>query len=131
MHKLGCAALHHEAHSRGVQLPRMPAGFCLSDGMCTAAEDDDDDKPVLGKAGAGRSSTKLKSKTAAAAKTSKRPSVGGFAAFRKRASKVLLGWLDPRFRRNGKKLVPSNTILWKFMVGGGLQCFLTQHPCSH
>jgi hypothetical protein len=27
-----------------------------------------------------------------------------------------LGWLDPKFKRNGKKLLASTSVLWKFMV---------------
>jgi hypothetical protein len=33
-----------------------------------------------------------------------------------RLSKVLFGWTNSTFKVNGKKLLPHNAVLWKFMV---------------
>jgi hypothetical protein len=65
-----------------------------------------------------RSSSKTKSKPGAgkSAAASKKPPVSKFAALRHSAYKVLFGWLDPKFKRNGKKLLASSSVLWKFMV---------------
>lgn len=61
--------------------------------LSAIADDARGDKP--GKE--GRSSTKLKGKAAAGAAARKtRPALTGFAAFRKKAHKLLFGWLDPR-----------------------------------
>jgi hypothetical protein len=46
-----------------------------------------------------------------------------------RLSKVLFGWTNSTFKVNGKKLLPHNAVLWKFMVrhtawwhgGGGVE----------
>jgi hypothetical protein len=90
-------------------------------------EADDPDTPGKGKKSkrgaetAGRSSGKSKGKSLtasakAALAASKKPPVSKFAALRHSAYKALFGWLDPKFKRNGKKLLSSNSVLWKFMV---------------
>jgi hypothetical protein len=88
-------------------------------------EDDTPATPRPGKgkrgtsaAGEGRSSSKSKSKpgTTKSASASKKPPVSKFAALRHSAYKALFGWLDPKFKRNGKKLLASSSIVWKFMV---------------
>jgi hypothetical protein len=99
------------------------------------AEDAEDDVESPGKAkkgkrhtsdaAEGRSASKAKgnskSLTAsakAALAASKKPPVSKFAALRHSAYKALFGWLDPKFKRNGKKLLASNSVLWRFMVRG-------------
>jgi hypothetical protein len=90
-------------------------------------EADDPDTPGKGKKGkrgaetAGRSSGKFKGKSLtasakAALAASKRPPVSKFTALRHSAYTALFGWLYPKFKRNGKKLLSSNSVLWKFMV---------------
>ncbi|WIA14495.1 hypothetical protein OEZ85_003017 [Tetradesmus obliquus] len=68
---------------------------------------------------AGRSSGKLKGKSStakAALAAAKKAPVSKFAALRHSTYKALFGWLDPKFKRNGKKLLASNNVLWRFMV---------------
>uniref|UniRef100_A0A383VUJ6 PAS domain-containing protein n=1 Tax=Tetradesmus obliquus TaxID=3088 RepID=A0A383VUJ6_TETOB len=68
---------------------------------------------------AGRSSGKFKGKSStakAALSAAMKPPVSRFAALRHSAYKALFGWLDPKFKRNGKKLLASNNVLWRFMV---------------
>jgi hypothetical protein len=91
---------------------------------------DERDTPGMQKKGkrssetAGRSSGKGKSGLAKAALTAaKKPPVSKFAALRHSTYKALFGWLDPKFKRNGKKLLASNKVLWRFMVS----CI----SCSH
>jgi hypothetical protein len=38
-----------------------------------------------------------------------------------RASKLLFGWTNSTFKVNGKKLLPHNAVLWRFMVSGSCQ----------
>jgi hypothetical protein len=89
--------------------------------------DDDLDTPGKAKKGkrgaetAGRSPGKSKGKSLsasakAALAASNKPPVSKFAALRHSAYKALFGWLDPKFERNGKKLLASSSVLWKFMV---------------
>lgn len=89
-------------------------------------EDGNDDEESPGKAGKGKRRTsdaagkgKGKSLTAsakAALASSKKPPISKFAALRHSTYKALFGWLDPKFKRNGKKLLASNNVLWRFMV---------------
>jgi hypothetical protein len=91
-------------------------------------EDGDDDVESPGKAKKDKRGTsdaaskpKGKSLTAsakAALAAAKKPPVSKFAALRHSAYKALFGWLYSKFKRNGKKLLPSNSVLWKFMVRG-------------
>jgi hypothetical protein len=89
--------------------------------------EDDLESPGKGKKGkrgtesAGRSSGKSKGKSLtasakAALAASKKPPVSKFVALRHSAYKALFGWLDPKFKRNGKKLLTSNSVLSRFMV---------------
>lgn len=55
------------------------------------ADTEDNDKPGTG----GQGSSKRKGK-AGAAKPNAKPAVSPFAAARKRLTKMLFGWLDPR-----------------------------------
>jgi hypothetical protein len=87
-----------------------------------ADEVDSPSKHRKGKPGsetAGRSSGKSKGKSCsakAALTAAKKPPVSKFAALRHSTYKALFGWLDPKFKRNGKKLLTSNIVLWRFMV---------------
>eukprot|EP00878_Enallax_costatus_P025839 GHUV01027676.1.p1 GENE.GHUV01027676.1~~GHUV01027676.1.p1 ORF type:complete len:1421 (+),score=378.88 GHUV01027676.1:621-4883(+) len=48
--------------------------------------------------------------------SSKKPPLTKFQAFRKLAYKRCFGWLDPKFRMNGKKFIANSTVVWKFMI---------------
>jgi hypothetical protein len=114
---------------------------CLIAGDGSDEEDaDDPESPGKGKKGkrgteaAGRSSGKFKGKSLtasakAALAASKKPPVSKFAALRHSVYKALFGWLDPKFKRNGKKLLTSNSVLWRFMVRSRMCCWLFDMVC--
>lgn len=60
-------------------------------------------------------SGKAKGKSAKGA-TQKKPCLTGFALFRRNAYKHLLGWMDPKFKRNGKTLIADSRVVFKIMV---------------
>jgi hypothetical protein len=117
-----------------------PTSLCIfsllfppdDDGEGDDGEDGEDDVELPGKAkkgkrrtsdaAEGRSSAKAKGKKSltesakAALAAAKKPPVSKFAALRHSTYKALFGWLDPKFKRNGKKLLASNKVLWRLMV---------------
>lgn len=91
-----------------------------------AADDhqsDDDDGPNTPRepkrsASASRATGQAKAKagTGGSSKTTAKRKPTGFAAYKHSLHKLLFGWLDPKFKRNGKKLLSSSSVLWRFMV---------------
>ena len=79
-----------------------------------SGDDTDDDE--------GRSSGKAKAKSGSGGKANKKPPITGFTLWRKVAYKKLFGWLDPKFKLNGKKLVADSTVVWRFMVSARRSC---------
>lgn len=110
--------------------------------------DDDDDADEEGAGGGklgrkalraakeGRSSGRVGAKArgssskagAAAAAAAKKPPASALGRLGKALRKRLTGWLDPKFKRNGKKLLPSSAIIMRFMVRPRLGAAL--HGCQ-
>eukprot|EP00882_Tetradesmus_deserticola_P023312 GHRQ01025365.1.p1 GENE.GHRQ01025365.1~~GHRQ01025365.1.p1 ORF type:complete len:265 (+),score=90.28 GHRQ01025365.1:613-1407(+) len=78
----------------------------------------------------GRLSGNTKGKASAAKAAlaaSKRTPISGLARLRHSAYKAMFGWLDPKFQRNGNKLLANSNVLWRFMVRGEAAC---RRPCD-
>lgn len=60
--------------------------------------------------------TRPKKGAASTNKVSKKAPLTGWPLFKKTLYKKLFGWLDPKFKMNGKKLVADSRIVWRFMV---------------
>ena len=110
--------------------------MCLSKMPSLSSDNEDDDqgnvqrssrrKAADSKEKEGRASGRLKGKSTAA-KTDK-VQLTGFALVRKTVYKKLFAWLDPKFKRNGKKLIPDSNVVWKFMVSCYIEmCLLFSH----
>eukprot|EP00879_Flechtneria_rotunda_P009748 GHRR01010197.1.p2 GENE.GHRR01010197.1~~GHRR01010197.1.p2 ORF type:complete len:816 (+),score=239.63 GHRR01010197.1:4977-7424(+) len=88
--------------------------------MDVADEEEGEDEERPGRKGInkeGHSSGKGKGKSKSGSDNKKKkPQLTGWPLFKKTLHKKLLGWLDPQFKRNGKKLLPSTSIIWRFMI---------------
>lgn len=62
-----------------------------------------------------RSNGKMKGKSAGPKAGQKLP-LSNQAHLFKQVHKFLFGWMDPHFKRNGKKLVADSSVIFKFMV---------------
>lgn len=63
-----------------------------------------------------RSAAKSKQKGSNSSKPSRKSKLKGFALAKKLAYKKVFGWLDPKFKMNGKKLIANSSVVWRFMV---------------
>lgn len=80
-------------------------------------EDGTDTKPSRNKKTSARAAARGKEKLMSAQeKSSKKRTGTGLARLQKAAYKFLFGWLDPKLKRNGKKIIADHQVLVKFMV---------------
>lgn len=82
-----------------------------------STDEEGDNHKHTSKTRSGKASAREKEPAASTkGKPSRKPALTGFARVQKVAFKYLFGWLDPKFKRNGKKLIADNQVVFKFMV---------------
>ena len=95
--------------------------------ICLHSDDDDDeggDEPTDnadGKKGRRTSGTNM-GRPGRRSEAKQKKQRTGFAKFRHNAYKKLFGWMDPQFRRNGKKLEGNSSAVWWVMVSLTSSC---------
>jgi hypothetical protein len=98
-----------------------PGHYCAQ--LFLSCPDDDSDNDRLGKHQSAKQSPR-KSRTGNKADMRQQSNTTGVSS---RLGKRLFGWLHPKFRYNGKRMVPSIHRVWSFMVSCRLRAAVSQH----
>lgn len=123
--KLLAAAQQHYSTPPQVNLLAFSTSLCrhFADDS-NAGPGDKTRKSKAGKSAADKGKNGTKSKlTRSSSRNRTQPHEHKHHGLGSRLYKLLFGWLDPKFRLNGKKLITNSSILWKFTVSILYCCF--------